>query len=96
MSDKKLPIVINSSDLALYKLPKPIRAVLERADKLRDYMVSAGKTPTNDIRVFRKDYEKIDEVVRQMSAKKFTAATVNWGGGALALPARRTAQAVCA
>ena len=80
MKESKLKSVVTSSNLDAYKLSKDIRAVLDRADKMRSYMLLGGKTPPNELRLFRNDWNKINNAVIEQSDKKFSAATVFYSG----------------
>lgn len=80
MKETKPKAVIQSSQLTAYKLPKDIRAVLDRADKMRAYMMLGGRTPPNFIRLSRGDYARINNLVAEQSDGKFSAATVTYSG----------------
>ena len=85
MKETKLKQVIASNDLAAYfpKLSKAIRELLDRADKMHNYMLLGGKPPPNELRLFRHDYNAINNKVIELSGGKFNASTVTYRGRTL-------------
>lgn len=80
MKETKPKAVIQSSQLTAYKLPKDVRALLDRHDRMRAYMMLGGKAPPNDIRLFRHDWVRINALVVAQSDGKHSAATVTYNG----------------
>lgn len=80
MNPTKPRVVIDSTDLARYKISKALLSVLADWEEMADYMRKGGKTPPHEIRLFAKHYTKIDEIVRQQSDQKHSAADVRWKG----------------
>lgn len=86
MKETKPKAVIQSAQLTAYKLPKDVRALLDRHDKMRAYMMLGGKTPPNEIRLFRHDWMRINNLVSEQSDGKFSAATATYNGHPLIKP----------
>jgi hypothetical protein len=85
VKETKMKQVIVSTDLQAYypKLPKAVRELLDRADKLHEYMRLGGKTPPNELRLFQHDWNEINNKVSALSDGKQSAATVTYRGRAL-------------
>ena len=59
--------VVRSDDLLKYKMTKAMQAILDRQDKLDQYMQQAGVKRQPYIRLYRHDYVMMDKAVRQQS-----------------------------
>lgn len=59
--------VVRSGDLLKYKMTKAMQAILDRQDKLDQYMQKAGVKRKPYIRLYRHDYVMMDKAVRQQS-----------------------------
>lgn len=85
MKDHKVKQLIASSDLNAYlpKMPKAVRELLDRADKLHDHMRAGGKQLPNELRLFRSDWNTINNKLVDLSGGKFNASNVTYRGRAL-------------
>lgn len=72
--------IVKSAELESYKLPKPIMAVLDRVQKMDQYMLTAGVKKPPFIRLFRHDVLAIDNAIRSRSEKTFDITKVTYLG----------------
>lgn len=83
MKETKPKAVIQSAQLTAYKLPKDVRALLDRSDKMHAAMLLGGRTPPNEIRLYRHDWLRINGIVAAQSGGRHSASTVTYNGRSL-------------
>jgi hypothetical protein len=80
MSKTAMKLVIRSGDLSKYKMTKAMQAVLDKQDKLDQYMQTAGIKRAPYIRLFRHDYSMMDKAVRAQSEGDYNITKVLFRG----------------
>lgn len=80
MKGETLKKVVHCAELTAYALPKKLLAILQQTDKLRAYNTLAGRPALSSIRLFRHDFNLIDNAVRKQSEGKFSASSVFYRG----------------
>ncbi len=85
----KKTVLIDSPDLAQYKLKGKPKAALVDSTEMRAYAAKANRELPAFVRLYREDYAYIDDQVRKQSDGKWNAATVKWDS----LPLKRLGDA---
>lgn len=82
MKENKLKQVIRSDRLEAYVqiLPKDVQAKIKRFDQLHAYCVSAGRPPPDAMRLYRHDWNTINNKIIQASEKAHSAKSVFYKG----------------
>jgi hypothetical protein len=80
MKDRALKKVNTSINLDTYKLKKGLRSALDRFDELCAWNAKAGKVPPTCVRLYRHQYNEINDAVRSQSDNELGAADMRHKG----------------